>query len=250
MNKSELINSIFYPRKSNNQKDEKDHLIDIDNKISVGTRFFIHDKKFPTIIYFHANAELVHEYDSIASYFKEFNINVIVCGYRGYGLSNGEPTKDTLLSDSSIIFEYIYNYLIKLNHSGKIIIMGRSLGSAAACEILSKHEKLISGCILESGFATEYPLLNLMNIAPDSIDFTLDDGFMNLSKLKKYKKPLYLIHADLDDIIPLSQAEIIMLESGSTKKDIFKVNGANHNNIIMIAREHYFTNIRSFIDSI
>ena len=41
-----------------------------------------------------------------------------------------------------------------------------------------------------------------------------------------------------------------MLESGSVKKDIFKVNGAGHNNVIMIAREHYFVNIKSFIDSI
>ena len=45
--------------------------------------------------------------------------------------------------------------------------MGRSLGSASACEIIDNYSNNIDGCIIESGFATEYSLLALMNINPD-----------------------------------------------------------------------------------
>ena len=89
-----------------------------------------------------------------------------------------------------------------------------------------------------------------MNINPTDIDFKLEDGFQNLDKFKNYKKPLLVIHAELDEIIPLSQADMIMIECPSENKRMFRVEGAGHNNIISIAREHYFANIRDFIESI
>ena len=91
------------------------------------------------------------------------------------------------------------------------------------------------------------PLLSLANINPESIKFTLEDGFENLKKLKNFKKPLLIIHAELDDIVPFSQADLMILESGSDVKDLFKVSGADHNNVISVAREHYFIKIRDFI---
>ena len=125
--------------------------------------------------------------------------------------------------------------------------MGRSLGSASACEIINNYGAFIDGCIIESGFATEYPLLSLMGINPKDINFSLEDGFMNLEKIKNYKKKLLIIHADLDDIVPISQAELMLLESPSIDKELYRVSGANHNNILMIAREEYFKKIQGFI---
>ena len=65
--------------------------------------------------------------------------------------------------------------------------MGRSLGSASACEIISNHESKISGVIIESGFATELPLMNILNLIPSDINYSPTDGFENLKKLIKYK---------------------------------------------------------------
>ena len=124
--------------------------------------------------------------------------------------------------------------------------MGRSLGSAAAAHIIDNNSNSIDGCIIESGFATEYPLLALMGINSEDINFSLEDGFMNLEKIKNYTGRLFIIHADLDDIIPFSQAELILLESPSSDKELYRVNGANHNNILMIAREEYFKKIQDF----
>mgnify|MGYP001218225020 CR=1 FL=1 len=250
INKNQLLSSIFHPRESNIQKDEKDILVEVESNTNIGIRLFLKDKKYPCIIFFHGNGELAQEYDDIAEYYNSYKLNFIVCDYRGYGLSDGNPTKDNLHKDSRKIFEYINTYLKDNKYTGKIIIMGRSLGSASACEIIDNYSNNIDGCIIESGFATEFSFLKLMQIEPTDINFKLEDGFMNLEKLKTYKKPLFIIHADLDDIIPFSQAEMILIESPSKIKNIFKVNGANHNNIIMIAREEYFIKIKSFIDSV
>ena len=125
--------------------------------------------------------------------------------------------------------------------------MGRSLGSASAAHISYKRDSF-DGCIIESGFATEYPLLRLMGINAEHINFDLSDGFENLKKFKSYTKPLLVIHADLDNIVPLSQAEMIMIESNSPVKDIYTVKGADHNNILYMASDFYFKKIKSFID--
>ena len=247
MNKNKLINTIFYPRPSENSKDEKDILINVEEDIHVATRLFLIDKSCPTIIFFHANVELNSEYDWIADYYNQFKINFIVCSYRGYGLSSGNPSKEALHEDSITIFKYLKKHLKKKKYIGKIIVMGRSLGTAAACEVIAKHEDTIDGCIIESGFATEYPLLNLMNINPDAINYKLEDGFMNLQKLKNYKGRLLIIHGDLDDIVPFSQAELMLLEAPSSDKESYRVHGGNHNNILMLAREEYFKKIQQFI---
>ena len=249
MNKIDIINSIFYPRKSFSKQDEQDLLVTVANGVEVGVRLFLENLKNPIILYFHGNAELAREYDSIASIYNKYNLNLVVSDYRGYGLSSGAPDLSNSLKDAILIFDYILSYLKKRQYNGKIIVMGRSLGSASALEIVSKRCTFVDKCIIESGFATEYPIFSLMNIDPKSINYSLSDGFENLSKLQNYKKPIYFIHAYEDHIIPFSEAEFMLKESGSIKKDLFAVNGADHNNIIMISKESYFQKIKNFIDN-
>ena len=125
-----ILNSIFFPRPSFKDKDEKDHLVDVEKGIMVGARFFLNDKNFPNILFFHGNAELSQEYDDIAEYYRSYECNFIVADYRGYGLSSGYPNKDNLHSDSNVIFNYVKKFLKENKYNGKIIVMGRSLGSA------------------------------------------------------------------------------------------------------------------------
>ena len=245
-----LLNSIFFPRKSEFEIDDKDHLVSVDSDVSVGIRLFIKNDSYPTILFFHANAEITHEYDDIAEMYNNYNINFIVAGYRGYGISNGNPTMQSSLDDSLKIFSYVKEYLKKINNTNKFVIMGRSLGSTSTCHIMSNNEKEFDGAIIDSGFATEYPFLLRFGVNPESINFKLSDGFNNLEKIKQYKNPFLIIHADMDEIIPFSQADIMFVESRSYNKDLFKVNGAGHNNVISIARDHYFSRIRDFIEAL
>ena len=45
ISKDSLINSIFYTR-TTTCKDEKDHLVEVDDNISVGVRLYFNDKTF------------------------------------------------------------------------------------------------------------------------------------------------------------------------------------------------------------
>ena len=250
MNKNKIINSIFFPRKSHLPKDDLDHLVEVEKNIFVGVRFFLKDSSFDNVLFFHGNAELSQEYDEIADYYHKIQCNFIVSDYRGYGLSNGIPEKDNLLEDSSKIFDYVKNYLKDREFKENFLIMGRSLGSASAWEIVSRRPDSIDACIIESGFATENFLLDLFNIPSSEMSINLGDGFDSLKKISKYSKPLLIIHAENDHIVPLSQARLAFKSALSENKKILVVESANHNNIIYCLRDKYFKDIRVFIDSI
>ena len=245
-----LLNSIFFPRPSYKAKDEKDHLIEVESDIYVSARFFLKNQSYPTILFFHGNAELSHEYDNIAAYYHKYELNFIVADYRGYGLSSGTPTKDNLHSDSNKIFKYVQSFLNDNGYNNKKIIMGRSLGSASASEIISKYEDKLDACIIESGFGTEIPLMRILDLEPSDVSYNPEHGFENLRKITTYKGPLFIIHAEMDDIIPLDEATTIHRDSLSKNKDLWIIKNANHNNILMHAQQTYFKKIKMFIDSI
>ena len=75
VDKNQIINSIFYPRRSHQNKDDLDHLIEVDRGVFVGARFFLKDSNFDNIIFFHGNAELAQEYGDIANAYQICNFN-------------------------------------------------------------------------------------------------------------------------------------------------------------------------------
>ena len=109
--------------------------------------------------------------------------------------------------------------------------------SASAIDILSNLEYDISGCIIESGFATEEFILDLLDLPPMEKSLICSYGFDSLSKIKKYLKPLLVIHADRDHIIPLEQANLTFDSALSENKKIVVV---EDNDMFALAVEQAF----------
>mmetsp|Transcript_7314 Transcript_7314/g.5297 ORF Transcript_7314/g.5297 Transcript_7314/m.5297 type:complete len:93 (-) Transcript_7314:1676-1954(-) len=73
-------------------------------------------------------------------FFKNKGINVMLWNYRGYGLSEGQPTPDVMKSDADAIYDYVKNVIaIK----GKIGVYGRSLGGIAASHLSNRTNMAI-----------------------------------------------------------------------------------------------------------
>ena len=247
---SNIINSIFFPRKSRAESDDKDLLIQVEKEIKVGVRFFLKSKTYDNILFFHGNAEIAQEYDYLAQIYNKFEFNLIVADYRGYGISNGNPSKDNLHNDSLIIFDRVKDILFDDGFKNKLFVMGRSLGSASAWEICRMRENDVDGCIIESGFATESFIFKLFSIPENSSSLKISDGFGNLEKIKSFLKPVLFIHSKEDHIVPFEQAEMAYKCSKSELKKIFVVESTNHNNIISTIGTLYFKKIKEFTELI
>ena len=228
----EILASIFHPRPEVGARptndDVSDHLIQVDIDIHVGARFHCASRTGANLLFFHGNGEIVADYDELGPLFGKLGINLLAADYRGYGLSSGTPSTSTMMSDCHIIFQYVRDWLKEQQFAGPLIIMGRSLGSASALELASQHQASVNGLIIESGFAYAAPLLRLLGVDTQRLGFKEEEGFINIEKIKRYKGPTLIIHAEFDHIIPFTDGFDLYKASGAQDKSLLKIEGANH----------------------
>jgi len=224
--------------------------IEVEPGIIIGCRFFLADKSSPTLLFFHGNGEIVEDYDDIGPRYIDQNINFFVVDYRGYGWSTGNPGFSSLLGDSHIIYDHLKTYLQQNNFTDTLFIMGRSLGSAAAIELAAAHNDEIQGLIIESGFAETLPLAKAVGIDLSATGLTEAQTFNNGGKIAKITKPTFILHGQLDTLIPLWQAEKLHAECGARSKELQVVPGADHNSLIAVGGIFYFQAIKQFVDRV
>ncbi|MCP4160190.1 MAG: alpha/beta hydrolase [Deltaproteobacteria bacterium] len=239
-----ITNFLFHPRKGNVPSKGLDLRIPVES-YEIGAKFFNSGENNPTILFFHGNGEIVSDYNDIGEYYLNENINFFAVDYRGYGTSSGNPNASTTIKDSILVFDYVKNYLKENKITGKLYVMGRSLGSASAIEIAAKHENDLDGLIIESGFAYTVPLLKVLGIS--GLDIIEEEGFNNLKKIEYYKKKLLVIHAENDHIIPFSDGEDLYRGCASEDKGLIKIEKADHNTIFYYGMEKYMDAVNKFI---
>ncbi|MBW2063690.1 MAG: alpha/beta fold hydrolase [Deltaproteobacteria bacterium] len=224
-------------------------LIGVERDIVVGGRFHMGEEKAaPNILFFHGNGEIVADYDELGPLYNTMGINFLAVDYRGYGRSTGTPTVTAMMKDCHVIFEFTKKWLQANGFRGPLIVMGRSLGSASALELAYHHKEAIDALILESGFAHTGALLELLGINLSAIGFREEQGARNLEKIKTWDKPILIIHAELDHLIPSSDAQALYDACPSDDKTLLEIPGANHNDIFMRGLDMYMEAVRTLCE--
>ena len=190
-----ILNSfLFHPRMASQQIGANDHLIEVEEGIKVGVRFHLINTSVPNVLFFHGNGEIGPEYDDIAAVYNQRGFNFIIADFRGYGFSNGTPTAENTMRDAHIILDSVQKYIKENKYLGSLILMGRSLGSVSVLELAKRFPDDFSGLIIESGFAEESPLFELIGMTADQAGFQKEDGFLNGEKIQKYKGQVFAFH--------------------------------------------------------
>jgi alpha-beta hydrolase superfamily lysophospholipase len=253
LDQPEINALIFYPREDSGTPappGAEDYLFPVDSDVKIGGRFYWSDPHGPHLFFFHGNGEIASDYDEAALAYQKLGISLLAMDYRGYGKSQGSPTVGTLLGDALTCFDLVYDRIRERGRGGPLLIMGRSLGSAPAIEIASRRLERIAGLIIESGFAYSLPLLELMGIPVEGMGLQEKDGFQNALKISRVTKPTLILHAQLDELIPLNQADILLKNSGARRKELMVIPGAGHNDIVYRCGQAYFETIARFANSL
>ena len=246
-----VLKYLFHPRKDHVQAASQgalDFFIPVEEGVQLGARFYPADPGEPHILFFHGNGEIASDYDAIGPVYNNYGISFLVVDYRGYGQSTGLPTASNLLSDSHTAFREVRCWLEGQGRTGLIIIMGRSLGSAPVLEIACCYQGEIAGLILDSAFARTVPLLNRLGVATNTLGISEMDGFGNFGKIRDIGKPTLIIHGEKDEIIPPEDADILLANSGSMRKQLLLAPGCGHNDILLRCGEDYFQTISRFAE--
>jgi hypothetical protein len=192
------------------------------------------------LIFCHGNAgNISHRLDSMRI-FHDLDLNVLIFDYRGYGRSEGEPTEKGTYLDAEAAYDFLVN--TQGAAPSRIIIFGRSLGSAVAAELAMRRSA--GALIIESGF-TSVPDLGKKLFPHMPVRLISRFHYATVEKVGRLGLPKLFIHSPDDEIIPYEQGRKLF-EGAAGPKEFLAIRG-DHNEGFLLSGDIYIGGLRRFI---
>lgn len=196
----------------------------------------------PVVLWCHGNAgNIAHRVENLALLY-QLGVSVFIFDYRGYGRSQSvRPSEAGLYQDALGAYDYLTR--IRRIRPDRIIIFGRSLGSAVAVELASQRPA--AGLILESPFPSIEAVAKF-HYGGLPVHWLLGAEFRLIDRLPQLSLPLLVFHGDQDDVIPMELGRQVF-EAARSPKDWYVIRGADHNNTYRVGGQPYFRQWVEFI---
>ena len=188
-----------------------------------------------TVIHFHSNAQNISAHYSLVYWLPNEGFNLFTFDYRGYGQSEGTPSREGIYQDSLAAIEYIKSR--EDLDPEKLLVLGQSLGGAIA--IITVAERRYTGIhavAVESTF-TSYQDIAAEKVRKEPVTGPVIASSGPLLASDKYSPkdyiskisptPLLMIHGTRDRVIPVSHS-IKLMEKASQPKTIIMLEGGRH----------------------
>jgi uncharacterized protein len=194
----------------------------------------------PLLIYFGGNAEEV-------SWMMEFGNmapgwSLLLVNYRGYGMSQGRPGEKVMLSDALLLYDK-FSTRNDINEK-KIVVMGRSLGTAVAVYLSANRP--VSGTVLVSPYASIEDIASA-SFPAFPVRYLLKHKFNVLPFASETENPMISIIASDDTIIPKIHSRRLY-EAWKGDKSIKVIPDSDHNTLMLDSL--YWHYIREFLDKL
>jgi pimeloyl-ACP methyl ester carboxylesterase len=205
-------------------------------------RYYLKTKSNPNnwIIIFHGNAGNACDRTYFLDLLKDFNSNVAVFEYPGYGKDSNSPGEKIILTQALELIRYI-----KENNQDNlpVYLMGESIGTGVATFIASQTK--INGLILISGYTSiakvaqyHYPWL--------PVNWLMRNKFAAYNWAGMTTAPAILFHGIKDDIIPVGFARKQVLNFKGPKQ-LIEIPECGHNDILDVGEIIIQGKIRDFL---
>ena len=209
------------------QKPYEELFIQSPHKGRLNALWFRQDQQPTTrgvILYFHGNAGSLRRWGHLHYFFARLGYDFFTYDYRGYGKSRGPRTEAIMYEDARAVYDFIRPHY----PPDKIVIFGRSLGSAFATWLAVHVEARL--LVLETPFASMRRLFRAyFPILPPVFRYKF--LFSNHRWLKKVSLPVYIFQGDEDLVVPFRVAAALIpsLKPGDR---FFRIEGGSHNNLL------------------
>lgn len=189
-------------------------------------------KPLITLIHFHGNAgALLSQYQAIAPIIKH-GFQVFIFDYSGFGFSEGKATRDNVLTDGLSAVDFVLTRQEVKNT--KIALYGQSLGGHLAAVVAEKRQNNIDALIIEAAF-TSYKAIGNKKV-PLLGSLLTNQKYSALESIKKYTKPVLVIHSTEDKIVPFVMGKNLF-ESANNPKEFFEIKGKHIYGILDYSEE-------------
>lgn len=202
-----------------------------------------HDEPRGSLLFLHGNAgNISHRLPSLAQ-FHQLGLAVLILDYRGYGRSEGKPSEAGTAMDADAGWRWLKD------NSGhdpdRLIIFGRSLGSAVAAELASRTDS--AALILESPFRS-MPELGQQLYPWLPVKLLARIHYPTAEYVTQREMPLLVIHSKDDELVPFREGEKVY-ELANPPKQLLVIRGG-HNTGFLDSEAIYLQGIDEFLISI
>jgi pimeloyl-ACP methyl ester carboxylesterase len=155
----------------------------------------------PALIFAHGNGELIDYWPPVLGPLTARGIGVLLVEFPGYGRSEGAPTQERIRE----VFTQAYDRLAARPEvdPNRIVLMGRSLGGGAACDLALNRPS--AALVLLSTF-TSLRAYTTRYLAPG---FLMRDPFDNLAAVRQYPGPVLVVHGMHDMVAPFAHGKAL-----------------------------------------
>jgi abhydrolase domain-containing protein 17 len=122
----------------------------------------------------------------------------------------------------------------------RLVLYGRSLGSGPATDLAARLPS--GGLVLESAFTSAFVVMTRVPLLPF-------DRFPNLRLIRQVRVPVLVMHGTDDTTIPVSHGRRLY-EAASEPKQALWVEGADHNDLTVVAGQRYWNALAEFAQQV
>ncbi|ETV85902.1 hypothetical protein, variant 1 [Aphanomyces astaci] len=207
----------------------------------------------PTIVFFHGNAgNIGYRLPNAAKMYRHLECNILLVDYRGFGMSDGEPTERGLQLDAEGVVDYLHSRgASSVVDPSKLIVFGRSLGGAVAVYVASTRPTKVAGLIVENTFLSISAMVDqvmpwLSYVKP--VVLRLD--WSNEGRIPTLTHPILFVAGERDELVPHTHMQKLhALATKSIRRQWLPIPRGTHNDSWMRGGLDYFFALKRFIDS-
>lgn len=196
-------------------------------------------KAHGTVVHFHGNAQNMSAHYSFVSWLPANGFNLFTFDYRGYGKSEGAPSREGVYEDSVAALNYIKSRT-DIDQE-KLIVFGQSIGGANAIAVVGKNG--FEGVV---GVATDSAFSTYKSVAAEHAGWLKPFAYClvgNKLSPKKYiggisPTPVLIIHGTQDRVASFKHAERLYKAAGEPK-ELWKLEGGHHTSALGSGKTEY-----------
>jgi pimeloyl-ACP methyl ester carboxylesterase len=195
------------------------------------------------VLFLHGNAGNASYRLPNAAALADLDAHVLLLDYRGYGLSEGEPSESGVYADARAALAHLTG--VRGIADERVVLFGRSLGGAVAVELA--RGRALGGVVLESTFSSASDVARGLLGPPGA--WLASGKFDSVSKIAELRAPLLMLHGDRDRTIDPALGRRLF-EAAPEPKAFEWIAGAGHNDTVQVGGRAYFRRIGEFLDEV
>jgi alpha/beta superfamily hydrolase len=202
------------------------------------------------ILYMHGQAKHMDHYWARAALLAhtggKHRFGVFMFDYRGYGMSEGEPSEQGLYEDANAAIDWLLAHGVSKERT---VFYGYSLGAIPAID-----RAALRSDFSPAGLITEAPLASVQNLVTNSTLLTVESGYVttlefpNSDKIKLVSAPYLWFHGVNDTYVAIQNGELIFNNYPLSTKEAIRVDFCDHTEVpLKLGYSTYLQSVESFI---